>query len=357
MSCCGNSETPEEREERVAAQKRNKQLEQNMNQQEQRENAINKLLLLGAGESGKSTLFKQMIKIYGDGFPKEERKAFAQVIYNNILASAKTLSEASETHGPCETEEGRAAKQYLDNEVKGEENVDTNLATVLAAFWSDPGIVKTYEARAKYQLTDSTDYFLDQVELVGSEDYIPSEQDVLRSRVRTTGIVENSFTINCNQFKMYDVGGQRNERKKWIHCFENVTAVIFVAAISEFDQVLFEDENTNRLVEALNLFEEICNSRWFEKTSIILFLNKSDMFKEKIEKVELKEYFPEFDGDNTFEHAKEFLEDQFLTRNHNEGKQVYVQTTCATNTENVTAVFNAVKDIIIRNSLADAGLV
>lgn len=70
---------------------------------------------------------------------------------------------------------------------------------------------------------------------------------------------------------MFDVGGQRSERKKWIHCFENVTAIIFLAAISEYDSTLVEDENVNRMMEALTLFDTICNSRWFQKTSIICF--------------------------------------------------------------------------------------
>ena len=43
---------------------------------------------------------------------------------------------------------------------------------------------------------------------------------------------------------MFDVGGQRSERKKWIHCFEDVTAIIFCVAMSEYDQVLHEDETT-----------------------------------------------------------------------------------------------------------------
>ena len=94
--------------------------------------------------------------------------------------------------------------------------------------------------------------------VIQQPNFIPDAQDILRCRVRTTGIVETSFLIDENIFKMFDVGGQRNERKKWIHCFENVTAVIFVAAISEYDQQLYEDENANRMVEALNLFEEIC---------------------------------------------------------------------------------------------------
>jgi dihydroxyacetone kinase DhaKLM complex PTS-EIIA-like component DhaM len=62
---------------------------------------------------------------------------------------------------------------------------------------------------------------------------------VLHCRARTTGIVETAFQIKKDQFKLMDVGGQRNERKKWIHCFEGVTAVLFVAAISEYDQVIY----------------------------------------------------------------------------------------------------------------------
>jgi len=185
---------------------------------------------------------------------------------------------------------------------------------------------------------------------------LPTQQDVLRSRVRTTGIVENEFEIDGNKFKMFDVGGQRNERKKWIHCFENVTAVLFVAAISEYDQVLYEDENTNRMMEALNLFEEICNSRWFHDTSMILFLNKRDLFAEKIVKVPLTVCFPDYDGENTYEAGSEFLKHQFESKNHNDDKVIYTHITCATDTDNIAAVFNAVKDIIIRQSLNDAGL-
>merc|ERR1712154_106416 len=119
----------------------------------------------------------------------------------------------------------------------------------------DSGVRCTYENRAKFQFPDSGPYFFDRMDAMIAEGYIPTQQDVLRSRVRTTGIVETSFEIEGNNFKMFDVGGQRNERKKWIHCFENVSCVVFVAAISEYDQVLFEDDSTNRVTEALNLFD------------------------------------------------------------------------------------------------------
>ena len=79
----------------------------------------------------------------------------------------------------------------------------------------------------------------------------------------------------------FDVGGQRNERRKWIHCFDNVDCVVFVASLSEFDQHLYEDETKNRLEEALELFAQISNSKWFASTALILFLNKKDLFEKK----------------------------------------------------------------------------
>lgn len=117
---------------------------------------------------------------------------------------------------------------------------------------------------------------------------MPSVEDVLKSRVRTSGIVQETYKIDDVTFEMYDVGGQRNERKKWIHCFANVTAIIFVAAISEYDQVLFEDNAVNRLDEAVQLWEEIYTNRWFKNTAFILFLNKKDLFEEKLKRVDIR---------------------------------------------------------------------
>lgn len=95
---------------------------------------------------------------------------------------------------------------------------------------------------------------------------------------------------------MFDVGGQRSERKKWIHCFEAVTSIIFCVALSEYDQVLLEESGQNRMNESLVLFESVINSRWFLRTSIILFLNKIDLLKAKLPKVPLERYFPEYTG-------------------------------------------------------------
>lgn len=106
---------------------------------------------------------------------------------------------------------------------------------------------------------------------------------------------------------MFDVGGQRSERKKWIHCFENVTSIIFCVALSEYDQMLLEENGTNRMMESLTLFDSVINSRWFQRTSIILFLNKVDLFKAKLHKVPLRHYFPDYSGGADVNRAAKFL--------------------------------------------------
>jgi len=240
-------------------------------------------------------------------------------------------------------------------EIKEGEDLSEEAGTHIAVVWADAAIQQTYAQRARFQLTDSASYYFDKIEEVCRPGYIPSEQDVLRSRVPTTGIVENDFVIEGSLFRIFDVGGQRSERKKWIHCFENVTAVLYVAAISEYDQVLYEDDTTNRLHESLTLFAEICDSPWFQDTSLILFLNKRDLFAEKIKTVPLTNLFPEYRG-KTYQDAADFVRRLFEAKNTSPDKQIYTHLTCACDTGNIQAVFNAVKDIVIKRGLSRAGL-
>jgi guanine nucleotide-binding protein G(i) subunit alpha len=165
---------------------------------------------------------------------------------------------------------------------------------------------------------------------------------VLRSRVKTTGITETTFIIGDLTYRMFDVGGQRSERKKWIHCFENVTTILFLVAISEYDQLLFEDETVNRMQEALTLFDSICNSRWFVKTSIILFLNKIDRFKEKLPVSPMKNYFPDYEGGADYQAACDYILNRFVSLNQHETKQIYTHFTCATDTMQIRFVMAAV---------------
>jgi len=236
------------------------------------------------------------------------------------------------------------------------ETISPDLCPHIQTFWCDPAIQEVYSMGHCYHLNESTSYFFEQLETVCRADYVPSFQDVVRCRIRTTGIVELEFQVEKHIFKLFDMGGQRNERKKWIHCFENVTAVIFVAALSSYDQMLIEDDKVNRMTEAINLFDDICNGRWFRRTAMILFLNKRDLFAEKCKRIPITTVFPEYTGKHEFQDSAEYIQKQFEGRNRQK-KQVYTHLTCATATDNIKMVFNAIKDIIIRAGLKDIGLV
>merc|ERR1712137_688390 len=169
----------------------------------------------------------------------------------------------------------------LPTNLDAEEEMPQDVAEAIKKLWADSGVQECYGRSREYQLTDSAKYYFDDIDRISAPGYTPNNQDVLRSRVKTTGITETRFKVGELTYRMFDVGGQRSERKKWIHCFENVTAIIFLVAVSAYDQNLVEDESVNRMREALTLFDSICNSKWFVKTSIVLFLNKTDIFKEK----------------------------------------------------------------------------
>eukprot|EP01114_Cavostelium_apophysatum_P009020 TRINITY_DN22095_c0_g1_i1.p1 TRINITY_DN22095_c0_g1~~TRINITY_DN22095_c0_g1_i1.p1 ORF type:complete len:417 (-),score=117.01 TRINITY_DN22095_c0_g1_i1:25-1275(-) len=321
-----------------------------------------KLLLLGAGESGKSTIAKQMKIIHLGGYNSDdERIRFRGNVYANIWDNVKTLLEGADTFG---IELGEAAKESAKRIYATEESFRSGeskgfgreLVEDIKRIWNDPGILSTYARASELQLNDSAEYFFNELDRISQENYIPTQADILHVRVKTTGINEIEFNIGKYRFAMMDVGGQRSERRKWIHCFENVTAIIFCAALSEYDQKLYEDGTTNRMLEALKLFSDITNSRWFNDTPIILFLNKKDLFDKKILKVPLSVCFPEYTGPNQPKEASAFIEQQFLSLINNKHKLVYTYHTCATDTNNVRFIFKAVKDVLITAYLNHLGI-
>ena len=161
-------------------------------------------------------------------------------------------------------------------------------------------------------------------------------------------------------FHMIDVGGNRLERKKWIHIFDNVKAVIFLAALSDYDLVLPEDRERNRMVETLGLFESICNNQCFNKASMILFLNKLDVFSIKIRDpncTPLTACFRNFSGSlDSIPDACEFIKEEFEGSYHNTKKQVFTHFTCATDTDQIRSVFIVITDMLIKEMIELCGL-
>ncbi|KAJ1737526.1 Guanine nucleotide-binding protein alpha-2 subunit [Coemansia sp. RSA 1939] len=318
-----------------------------------------KILLLGSGESGKSTIVKQMKIIHQNGYTREELALFRMTIYKNVLDSAQELVVGMQRCQLFPTDERNMEFVNtilgLNMEKSLTVNITPEFVEGVERLWQDPIIDKLIVQSSKFYLMDSAPYFFNNIRRIGDPKYLPTEADVLRARSKTTGIIETRFTMQNTSIHMFDVGGQRSERKKWIHCFESVTSIIFCVALSEYDQVLLEESSHNRMDESLVLFDSVINSRWFLRTSIILFLNKIDVFRKKIKVVPLSDYYPEYTGGPDEKLAARFILWRFSQVNR-ANLQVYPHLTQATDTSNIRLVFAAVRETLLQNALKESGI-
>uniref|UniRef100_A0A1I7XRD9 Guanine nucleotide-binding protein G(s) subunit alpha n=1 Tax=Heterorhabditis bacteriophora TaxID=37862 RepID=A0A1I7XRD9_HETBA len=356
------------------ARKVNKQIEEQLAKDKQVMRATHRLLLLGAGESGKSTIVKQMRILHINGFNEAEKMEKIKDIRRNIRDSMQVILRAMDEIDPKVTIDDpstQESREYILTTASDPEfEYPQEFYEHVKRCWVDKGVLACFERSSEYQLIDCAKYFLDKVDVVRQPNYDPSEQDILRCRVMTTGIFETKFEVDKVRFHMFDVGGQRDERRKWIQCFNDVTAIIFVCASSSYNLVLWEDATQNRLRESLALFKNIWNNRWLKTISVILFLNKQVSYyyavlrSIKAKRYLLESYFPEFanyqlPSDAVFDaaddkdvvRAKYFIRGEFLRISTAAGDgrhHCYPHFTCAVDTENIRRVFNDCRDIIQR---------
>lgn len=343
---------------------------------DQRENEeIIKLLFLGAGGSGKSTLFKQLRLLHGNGLGEEERVNNTRNIYQNLLDGMRVLVTGNyELHDDEEANFGQTeeknpqgvanVKDLCDSEIADyisnlstSEKVTQITAEIFKKAWMEPGIQQTWENRSKLQVQDSLLYFIEDIDRIAAKGYIPSKDDVLHVRSRTSGIIQQSLTIKDRNFLIVDVGGQRSERRKWANCFDDVTGLIFVASLAGYNLLLLEDESTNRMIESLKVFEDALATPAFKDCCVILFLNKSDLFHEKIDKWPITSCFPHYAGPFTENDQFEHIKRAFELKNTLKTRTVYVHRTCATDTNHIKGIFRAVNQKIIDQALVLAGLI
>ncbi|SPQ97113.1 unnamed protein product (mitochondrion) [Plasmodiophora brassicae] len=331
-----------------------------------RESKIHKLLLLGSGESGKSTLFKQMRILHGAGYSKVDLEFFKPVLQSMIVSDIQQLIRAVSLKVVADaiqpplifTDEETAEMASISAWRFANFDLTPDRGAVIARMWKLPQIRAVFEHRRHFHLSDNAQFFFDKVEDIATPSWAPSVEDIVLSRVRSVGIVEEEFEMGDGAtFRLVDVGGQRSERRKWIHSFSEVSAVLFVAAISEYDQKCWEDNVTPRITESLTLFSSICGATALARASVIVFLNKSDLFRDKLRKYPLQAHLPSYVGDGSYESASLFMKNLYLEAGQKAFDEIgtrrtmYFHFTTATDKNNVKTVFNDVKSIVLKAAL------
>jgi GTPase SAR1 family protein len=312
--------------------------------------ATTKILTLGAGECGKTTLWRQLKIIYCNGFSDAERTSLSNALKTNILGDIIALIQYAQGNNqniPNDIESDVEA--ILACDAVNPDDFTEEIAQSIERVWDDPIIKQVYQQANSIGIGENADYFLDNVKRIAAPDYVPTNDDILKARIRTVGVFNLCVEVGENKEKtvLVDVGGQRNERKNWSSCFHNVSYVMFVVSLSDFDQMMFEDVNKTRTQDSIELFKNIASTAAFTTVPFFLILNKFDIFKKKIQKNSqaFLEAYPGFTGDvKNEDECIEHIKQTFIQHLPQRSPEAWVEAipTCAMDQASVSTLFQKI---------------
>ena len=339
---------------------------------EPRPPALMKILLLGAGETGKSTILKQISLLYGQ---KESLGLYKEWLQRNTLTSAKQLVKVCRALKP-DLLSGAADEAAAVEAADVEQSVTPELAAAMAKLWAS-GPLK--EARLANFATptewvpDQAPYFLENATRLCAASYEPEDADSLRARTLTVGVKSLEFADKVDgaylmqhlpiaaqviegsdipslcqlDWQMIDVGGQRNERRKWLHALSDAKALVWTAGLSEYQQVLYEDPSKIRMLESLELFEKWANNAQFAQTPIVVVFTKKDLFEANWDEASFKKVFPEWaPGADAKASAIAYLKEQFLAKLKAQRERPTFYTLDLTDADQVSELVKEIKRIV-----------
>ncbi|KAG2372814.1 hypothetical protein C9374_013178 [Naegleria lovaniensis] len=273
--------------------------------QEQPPLPCHKILLLGTLESGKSTIFKQIPLIFGDGFSMEARRNVKPWILSSVIDNMRILIQGMKTLNLFFSNEENIQREKKILELNYYECWtiyevwNDQLVQDIFELLKEPAIVQVLSKRNEFQIHDSATYFFEHLNRISMKDYVPSDEDMIRVRIKSTGFADQNFTINTQSLCLMDVGGARNERKKWQLHVNVCEHIIYCCSLSEFDQLCYEDDSTNRMKESLSAFEHVLTNILTptQPHHVYLVFTKLDIFEHKIKNgSRLADTFEEYKG-------------------------------------------------------------
>ncbi|KAJ7110465.1 guanine nucleotide binding protein, alpha subunit, partial [Mycena epipterygia] len=291
------------------------------------------VLLLGSSNSGKSTLLKQMLFINGAVSDRSDIDSYRQLVLEETMRELHRLAESLPELGLSLPDELSANKYHIPRsgwDYPWGRTVLEGLLGTCTALLNDPAIQNALRRGDEIGLQENLSYFLTALPRVFSPSYNPTQQDILHLRVKSTGITTTNVRAGAIEMLLMDVSIAiiYLSEKKWVHVFPDVTTVVFVVSLSGYDRHL-EDNPINQIQEDLTLWESIAGTRWFKGTSMILCLNKEDLFKKKILSSHLVDYFPDFKGGRDAVAGREYIRTRFRNIGHAvgrvTGKDLFIQ--------------------------------
>jgi GTPase SAR1 family protein len=314
-----------------------------------------KVLLLGPTNAGKSTFVKQLRILYGDPYRHEELMNFRRQVHSNALSFLAQLHELAvlEGHGVHSEKDTHAI--YCLSPAAEIEKEDLSL---VKRMWTDPGIQQAYLDRAKAEISESAEFFINRVDEIASEDYLPPHEHILRLRVPTLRLTTTEMRIDGIAFTFFDASAQENKRGKWLHLFNAVQVVIFVASLADFDVMSKENPNENKLAQSISSLKQLMQEPELREVTIMVILNKSDILGQKLFSIDPAAIRNEITGDKPWadytggikstKGFESYIIDK-IKKSHSRKKAPLYFVSNATNSNEVKTIFSYMENAIIQN--------
>ncbi|KAJ8114339.1 hypothetical protein OPT61_g3761 [Boeremia exigua] len=284
----------------------------------------------------------EQLKNNGDtSLTESERADYRYNIHQCVITSIRALLSLIK-ESKIQTDEVKHRYDYLCDYMVGHQDAILNEEAGQAtdSLWNNPYVKGLVQSSAKSDLKESYAYFFQEISRIAAPNYIPTETDILQSHKGIRGISEHRFLANGLTINLIDVGTQRCERRKWIHQFDDITAILFVADLPCYDQ---EVSGRNTLTEQIELFDNVINTKSFRSSRFILFLNNVSAFRQKLLETPLRDHFPDFSGGTNFEQAREYLLRRFGHVNRS-SRKLYPHFVDPGITSNIELVVAAIQD-------------
>uniref|UniRef100_A0A6B2L9E8 Uncharacterized protein n=1 Tax=Arcella intermedia TaxID=1963864 RepID=A0A6B2L9E8_9EUKA len=315
-----------------------------------------RILCLGLGGCGKTTFVKQLKIINRVPWGEAELQAFTKAIKSNYI---KGLQDAYEVLGDLGLEikaENKPLFEELES-LRPTTDLTPEVVDTLKKIYEDPSIQTIINHHIEQITVTHIAYFFHHIDRILSPTYLPTDEDILRARVRTSGAHSSTIFIDKSYFEFHDVGGQRPDRAKWEAVLkENVfAAVIYFVAADEYG-VESEDKEGLKLEISRGLFAQLRESIPQDQP-IVLFMNRMDLFEKRIADQKgfgtFQKIFPDFKGEQKKDKTSEYVKEWFLS--DVKGTNVKHHYTCAMDRESLVIVWRIVKESFLNGTFKELG--